>query len=128
VKTPTSFSAVLRTRTALLPLAGCLLLVAGPARAQETPSRRPPAPTAVASLQMLDARYTAARDAYAVRLYQPAFAEFAALADAGHCGAARRALHMPRCGKALHATEFRVPLDRVRQWQHLPTCATAALR
>jgi hypothetical protein len=109
-------------------MTGLLLLAAGAGWAQETPSMRPPAPTAGTALLTLEARYDSARVEYGVGHFQSAFAEFAALADAGHCGAARMALQMLRYGKALYATEFRTPLERVQQWQHLPACAAIARR
>jgi hypothetical protein len=109
-------------------LIGSLLLAAAAELAQATPSTPPPVPRAETPLVAIDARYDAARDDYEVGHFQTAFAEFAALADAGHCGAARMALQMLRLGRSLYAAEFRAPLERVQQWQRLPACATPARR
>jgi hypothetical protein len=73
-------------------------------------------------------RYDAARDEYEVGHFQVAFAEFATLADRGHCESARMALQMIRYGKSLYATEFHATLERVQRWQHLPTCGPALAR
>jgi hypothetical protein len=73
-------------------------------------------------------RYDVARDQYEVGHFQVAFAQFAALADRGHCESARMALQMLRHGKALYATEFQVALERMQRWQHLPACGPAVAR
>lgn len=79
------------------------------------------APTAFAQTS----RYDAARDDYEIGRFDKAFAEFAALADEGHCEAARVAQQMVRYGKALYAAEFKVPRERLERWQRLPGCPVA---
>jgi hypothetical protein len=54
----------------------------------------------------LDRRYEAAREAYAIGHYAAAHAEFAALADAGHCDAARIAHLMRRHGRRLYGVDL----------------------
>jgi hypothetical protein len=73
-------------------------------------------------------RYDAARDEYEIGHFQLAFAEFATLADRGHCDAARMALQMLRHGKPLYATEFQAAPERVQRWQQLPACGVALAR
>ncbi len=123
----------LQFRTVAVAVASCgligpLLLAAAAEPARATSSTPSPVLAAKTPLLALDARYDAARDEYEVGHFQAAFAEFAVLADAGHCGAVRMALQMLRYGKSLYATEFRTSLERVQQWQRQPTCATPARR
>lgn len=98
----------------MLPAWALVAALAGPAGAVETTPEQQ--------------RYDAARDEYEIGHFQVAFAEFAALADGGHCEAARMALQMVRHGKSLYAAEFRVPLERVQRWQHMPACGAAMAR
>jgi hypothetical protein len=72
-------------------------------------------------------RYDAARDDYEIGHFDKAFAEFAALADEGHCDAARVAQQMVRYGKPLYATEFKVAAERLERWQRLSGCPATAL-
>lgn len=72
------------------------------------------------------ARYDAARDQYEIGHFQAAFDEFAALADDGHCEAARVARQMVRHGRALYAVAFTVAPERLERWQRLPGCNAAA--
>lgn len=67
-------------------------------------------------------RYDSARDDYEIGHFDRAFAEFASLADAGHCDAARVALQMVRYGKPLYAIEFKVTPERLERWQRLSGC------
>jgi hypothetical protein len=69
------------------------------------------------------ARYDAARDQYEIGHYDSAFATFAALADGGHCDAARMAAQMARHGRSLYATEFKVAPERLAGWQRQTHCA-----
>lgn len=103
---------------ALLCAAVMLSLVLTPATPASAQTGAPVVDTKVSA----DARYDAARDQYEIGHFQLAFAEFAALADGGHCEAARMALQMLRHGKSLYATEFHAPLERAQQWQRLPAC------
>jgi soluble cytochrome b562 len=73
-------------------------------------------------------RYDAARDQYEIGHFQVAFAEFASLADSGHCEAARMALQMLRYGKSMYATDFRVTPDQTQRWQRLLVCSIALAR
>lgn len=73
-------------------------------------------------------RYDDALDQYEVGHFQVAFAEFASLADSGHCEAARMALQMMRYGKSMYAAEFHAPGERVRRWQIQPNCGQAVAR
>jgi len=73
-------------------------------------------------------RYDSARDQYEIGHFQVAFAEFASLADRGHCEAARMALQMLRYGKSMYATEFRVTPEQTQRWQRLPVCSNALAR
>jgi hypothetical protein len=70
-------------------------------------------------------RYDVARDRYEVGHYAEAFAEFAELADQGHCDAARLAQQMVRYGKPLYRAEFSVTRERLERWQRLPGCPVA---
>lgn len=68
-------------------------------------------------------RYNQAHEQYEIGHYNEAFALFAALADQGHCDAARIAQQMARYGQALYFTTFEVTKGRLEQWQRLPGCA-----
>lgn len=80
---------------------------------------------AVASAQPAPAstdRYNRAHELYEVGHYAEAFTIFAALADEGHCDAARIAQQMVRYGKALYFTTFEVTRERLELWQRRPGC------
>lgn len=62
-------------------------------------------------------RFEAAQEAYAIGHYGVAFAEFAALADAGHCDAGRIAQQMLRYGRVLYGVEFQLAPQRAQRWQ-----------
>ncbi|MFN0183645.1 MAG: hypothetical protein ACKVQR_07510 [Aquabacterium sp.] len=85
----------------------------------------PPAAAGTATEQQ---RYDAARDQYEIGHFQVAFAEFATLADSGHCDATRMALQMLRYGKSLYATEFILPVERMQRWHIQPACREALAR
>lgn len=68
-------------------------------------------PTAESAL-----RFQAAQEAYAIGHYGAAFAEFAALADAGHCDAGRIAQQMVRYGRVLYGVEFQLAPQRAQRW------------
>jgi hypothetical protein len=72
-------------------------------------------------------RYDAARDDYEIGHFDKAFAEFAALADEGHCDAARISQQMVRYGKPLYAIEFKVAAERLERWQRLSSCPATAM-
>ena len=72
------------------------------------------------------ARYDAARDQYEIGHFEVAFDEFAALADRGHCEAARIARQMVRHGRALYAIPFAVAPERLEHWRSLPGCSAGA--
>lgn len=61
-------------------------------------------------------RFEVAHEAYAIGHYGVAFAEFAALADAGHCEAARIAQQMLRYGRVLYGVEFHLAPQRTQRW------------
>ena len=71
-------------------------------------------------------RHDTARDDYEVGHYEQAFELFAALADEGHCDAARVAQQMVRYGCTLYATEFKVAQQRLERWKRVPPCTPAA--
>ena len=68
-------------------------------------------------------RYDGAQLDYEIGHYEQAFAEFANLADTGHCDAARIARQMVRFGRPLYGVEFKVASDRFQRWRRLPACA-----
>lgn len=70
-------------------------------------------------------RFESAHALYEQGHYQAAFDEFAALADDGHCEAARIASQMARYGRALYGQTFALRPARLDHWQHLPGCSTA---
>jgi hypothetical protein len=80
---------------------------------------------ALAQSPTASSRFDAARDRYAIGHFGAAFAEFAELADQGHCDAARIAQQMVRYGKPLYAAEFSVARERLERWQRLPGCPLA---
>lgn len=68
------------------------------------------------------ARDEAAREAYENGHYDRAFAEFARLADEGHCESARVARQMARHGRTLYGVDFHVAAERLERWWRLPDC------
>jgi hypothetical protein len=71
-------------------------------------------------------RFESALDQYERGHYGMAFDEFAALADCGHCEAARVAIQMVRYGRALYAIPFAVVPERLEQWKRLNGCSAVA--
>jgi hypothetical protein len=72
-------------------------------------------------------RYESARDAYEIGHFDKAFAEFARLADEGHCDASRVAQQMARYGRPLYGFEFNVAPERLVRWQRLSGCPATTL-
>lgn len=72
------------------------------------------------------ARYGAALDEYEIGHYEVAFNEFAALADRGHCQAARIARQMVREGRGLYPIVLTAPPERLESWRRLPGCNAGA--
>jgi hypothetical protein len=72
-------------------------------------------------------RYEQAHVDYEIGHYQKAFAEFARLADEGHCDAARIAQQMARYGRPVYFIDFDVAPERLDRWQGLPNCPAGAL-
>lgn len=81
--------------------------------------------TMTAHAQPVPSRFEIAQADYDTGHYGRAFAEFALLADDGHCEAARIALLMWRYGKPLYATEFQLPRERLDRWQRAQGCPAA---
>lgn len=76
-----------------------------------------------------DARFDDAMARYEIGHYEAAFDMFAALADGGHCEAARIAHQMARHGRALYALEFKLEPERAQRWARRGACpVTSALR
>ncbi|WP_341892311.1 hypothetical protein [Variovorax sp. YR752] len=78
------------------------------------------APLGTVQAQELD--YEAARSDYEVGHFRRAFDAFAALADAGHCDAARIGREMVRYGPQLYAIWFEVQPDRLARWHAVAPC------
>lgn len=74
-----------------------------------------------------DARLQRAHAEYEAGHYEAAFADFAALADEGHCDAARIASQMARLGRALYPIAFQVDAERLQRWQRLVGCPPPAM-
>lgn len=74
----------------------------------------------------VEARHEAARNEYEMGHYQLAFAEFAALADLGHCASARIALQMVRHGKRLYPYDFSAQAERLQRWRKPIGCPQPA--
>jgi hypothetical protein len=72
-------------------------------------------------------RFEAALERYERGHYEAAFDELAALADDGHCEAARIAYQMAREGRALYPVAFRVEPGRLRRWRQREGCPATAL-
>lgn len=70
-------------------------------------------------------RFESAHERYEQGHYDAAFDRFAALADDGHCEAARIARQMARYGNALYGLTFVVAPVRLERWRHLPGCPAA---
>jgi hypothetical protein len=83
------------------------------------------AQTRDAAAQTSEVRYEEALARYEIGHYETAFALFAALADGGHCEAARIARQMSQHGKALYRLELRLDVERAQRWAHLPGCPAA---
>jgi hypothetical protein len=81
------------------------------------------APAAIAQIS----HYDSARADYDIGHFEQAFAEFATLADEGHCDAARVAQQMVSYGKPLYAIEFKVAPERLERWRHLSGCPATTL-
>ena len=73
-----------------------------------------------------EASFDAAREQYETGHYEVAFREFAALADRGHCEAARIAREMVRAGRALYPVAFAAAPERLERWRGLPGCGSGA--
>lgn len=71
-------------------------------------------------------RFASAQDRYERGHYPAAFVEFAALADDGHCEAARIARQMARHGDALYGVSFAVAPARLERWRQPSGCPAAA--
>ncbi len=80
---------------------------------------------AASSAQTRHAGYEEALAEYEIGHYEVAFARFAALADGGHCEAARVARQMSQHGRALYRLELRLDPERVQRWARLPGCPAA---
>lgn len=72
-------------------------------------------------------RLEQARAEYDVGHYETAFATFAALADEGHCEAARIATDMARLGRTLYPVAFTVDTERLQRWQRTTGCSAMGL-
>jgi hypothetical protein len=66
------------------------------------------------------ARHEQAQQAYGRGDYEAAFAEYCALADLGHAGAARTAAWMSCFGAALYGLELPLPAERLAAWRFCP--------
>ena len=72
-------------------------------------------------------RFESALDQYERGHYEAAFEERAALADDGHCEAARIAHQMVRLGRALYPVAFQVEFGRLQRWQRRDGCLPALI-
>lgn len=71
--------------------------------------------------------FAAALDQYEQGHYREAFDALAALADGGHCDAARVAHLMTRLGRSLYPVAFQVDAEHLQRWQQRPGCPPAAM-
>lgn len=76
----------------------------------------------IGAVQAQAPAYEGAQSDYAIGHFQRAFTVFAALADEGHCDAARMAHEMLRFGPLLYAQRFDVPPDRAARWRAVAPC------
>lgn len=72
-------------------------------------------------------RFDSALDRYEKGHYEAAFQAFAAVADDGHCEAARIAQQMARLGRTLYPVAFQLESGRLQRWQQRPGCIQAAI-
>ena len=75
-----------------------------------------------------DPRYDAAQIDYEIGHVERAFEAFSALADEGHCDAARMAREMVRQARTLYLMELKVDPARLQRWHRLPHCPTLTSR
>lgn len=72
-------------------------------------------------------RFESALERYERGHYDAAFEALAALADDGHCEAARIAHQMARLGRTLYPTTFGVESARLLRWQRRDGCPPAVM-
>ena len=73
-------------------------------------------------LAELDMRFEAARAEHEAGRHVEAFATLTALADQGHCEAARLALQLIQAGPQAYLTAFRADPVQTTRWRALPEC------
>lgn len=72
----------------------------------------------------LDRQFEAARARHEAGQHLEAFALLTALADRGHCEAARQALLLLRAGPEAYLTTFDARPEQMARWRALPGCWT----
>ena len=74
----------------------------------------------------LNKRFDAARAEHDQGNHAQAFADLAALADEGHCEAARLALQLIHAGPEAYLMSFRAGPKQISRWRNLPGCWPSA--
>ncbi|GMV45241.1 MAG: hypothetical protein AMXMBFR66_06390 [Pseudomonadota bacterium] len=84
------------------------------------------APGAACAQDAPPTRLASAQAAYEIGHYREAFDLYVALADEGHCEAARMARAMLRYGRVLYGIAFEVGSERAARWRAPTACVAVA--